>query len=314
MNDIIDSETDSASTEVVETPSPKEPLSLDKAISSRMGAEGTPPPQTPEVIEYPKTWKKDYADKWNALPPEYQKYIREREEHFSTTASKWGNEKNNLTRTTRELDLALSDYAEDIASGQTSHAELLKTFAQADRMIKENPALAIMNIANAHNIDLRRLTEVHPMEYQNLALQGQLARRQWEDEAVSRATMLERQAEATAVLEEFASEVGPDGQPLRPYLQHVANDLAPIITQIKQYNPSLPDRDVLQAAYEHAVKNHELVQQLEQYKQSQLQSQQTQRADRARRASGVRSSSGSVPNGPKKLDDIINKRISNLRT
>lgn len=292
----------------------KEPLSLDKVISQRSGlATQESAQQAPPPIEYPKTWKKDYAEKWSMLPPEYQKYIKEREDLFSQHSSRWGNEKSSLAKTTRELDLAVADYAEQIEAGETSHTELINTWSQADRMIRENPALAILNIAKAHNVDLGQLTQVHPIQYENLALQGQLARQQWAEESVSRARELEVRQQGMQLLEEFASEVDQDGNPLRPYLNYVGDQLQQNIVRIRQYNPSLQPRELLEMAYNEAVQQHELVRQMEELKQAKAEQTALQRADRARRASGVRTSSGSVPQGPKKLDDIIKKRISNMR-
>lgn len=291
----------------------KSPVSLDKVIASRTGLAQQAPQTAPEVIEYPKTWKKDYAEKWNNLPPEYQKYIKEREDLFSQNSSKWGNEKNYYSKTVKELDLALSDYADQIKSGETTHTELINTWSQADRMIRENPALAIMNLAKAHNVDLAQLAQVHPVQYENLALQGQLARRQWEDEAVNRARQFEAQQQSMDLIERYASEVGSDGQPLRPYFSYIGDQIVENIHKFRQYNPSLPAEDLLDMAYNEAVKTHGLIKQLEEAKQLKAEQEAYQRADRARRASGVRTSSGTVPSGPKKLDDIIKKRISNMR-
>ncbi len=291
------------------------PPSLDKVIASRAGVnlKTTPETTTPEVVEYPKTWKKDYADGWQFLPPEYQKYIKEREDMFSQHSSRWGNEKNHYSKTAKELDIALADYADQISSGETTHTQLINTWSQADKMIRENPALAIMNIAKTHNIDLGQLSQVHPIQYENLSLQGQLARRQWEEESYGKAQQLEAQQQGMELLERFSSEVGTDGQPLRPYLSYVSDQVAQNITALRQQAPHLPAEDLLQMAYDEAVKQHGLIKQLEEAKQLKAEQEAMQRADRARRASGVRTASGSVPTGAKKLDDIIKKRISNMR-
>jgi hypothetical protein len=50
----------------------------------------------------------------------------------------------------------------------------------------------------------------------------------------------------------FATEKGPDGQPLRPYFDELGNDVLPFISAVKAQNPQWTHNQVLQEAYDRA--------------------------------------------------------------
>lgn len=129
--------------------------------------------------------------------------------------------------------LALSDFASRDAPG------FIKYFAQQSGVSLED---IVLGMDPAEQVD----PTIKALQDQIAELQG------------ARNSDAQRQAQAaheTMVnsVVDFASEKGPDGQPLRPYFEELGNAVLPFISAVKAQNPTWTHAQVLQDAYDRAV-------------------------------------------------------------
>lgn len=97
--------------------------------------------------------------------------------------------------------------------------------------------------------------DIAELRQQNAQILGAIS--QYQQNAQLQAQQYQQQVleQKNLLINQFASEKGPDGQPLRPYLQApgVMPHMVAGIAQIRAANPSISDQEALQQAYDNAV-------------------------------------------------------------
>lgn len=129
----------------------------------------------------------------------------------------------------------------------------------------------------------------------------------WQQQLVQQAQHYEQQqmyqvqqAKVSAI-DQFTSEKGADGQPLRPHLETVWPDMVAVIPRIKSTNPQISDQEALQQAYDSAVWGNPTTraQVLQAQKAADEKDRNAQARARAQAASrGAVSPAGVSPQGP----------------
>jgi hypothetical protein len=130
-------------------------------------------------------------------------------------------------------------------------------------------------------------------------------------------------SENARIVNDFASQMNEQGQPLRPHFDKVQGLMVPLIQQIKAQNPSELPQNVLAKAYDMACRAHpetwEMVRgdMLAQTQQSQATKQIAASQDAQRRSvspAGSALADGVAPENVrgKSLDDVVNMVMSQM--
>lgn len=112
-----------------------------------------PPDPQPVVIEAPQSLPADVKAKWPTLPPEVQKYWsdREGEVHKKLTAD------GERIKSLQQYEELAAPLAEAAKAFNVSVPEYQRALMEGDRFIKQNPAQAILKIAQNFGVDLNAL-------------------------------------------------------------------------------------------------------------------------------------------------------------
>lgn len=109
-------------------------------------------PASSPAIGPPNSWSSEYQAKWNALPPEVQRYVHDRESQIHRQISQQGNELKQLKPVASVLDQFKGQY---FPPGR--EAEFVQQLAMANAALHERPAEVLQALAQHYGIDLAKL-------------------------------------------------------------------------------------------------------------------------------------------------------------
>ncbi len=185
------------------------------------------------------------------LPPEAQdaftRLTKGREADFTRKSQ----ETAELRRQYEPVSQALEPVRSGLRQSGVSDGEYINRLVAADRALSQNPHKFLTDAAQAFGVDLEDLANgaVPQVDPRLAALEQRLQR----TEVVI--TQQQQQAEEAAIgstvseIKTFAAEKGADGSALRPHFEAVFNDMLPLVAGLKQHNPGLSSRDILDKAY-----------------------------------------------------------------
>jgi hypothetical protein len=256
--------------------------------------EGT---QQRDINRAPSTWKPLARAEFDKLPPTIKAEIHRREADFQSGQAQL------IPDATmgRELRQVIAPYEAMIqAEGGTparAVADLFRTAALFRTGTVQQKYAAVAQIANQFGIDLRRFAGQPQSQPQ-----GQQQQQEFRDPRVDQilaAQNQERQqnaqreqAQTENTVTRWMNEADTQGNPKRPYLNDVINEMSALVPQIRQSDPSMTHAQALDAAYDRAIWAHpEIRTLLNQKQQTELDAQrraenQTRVRD-ARRAGSV---------------------------
>jgi hypothetical protein len=206
-------------------------------------------------------------------------------------------------------------------NGMTEASALNQLLALSD-FAGRDPAAFIQYIAQNNGVDLEELVlGQDPVDPQYAALQQQIAEMQQRDQQRTQEQLQAQHNQTVQGIVAFASEVGQDGKPLRPYFDELGNDVLPFISAVQAQNPNMSHRQILEQAYERACWGSPTVRTKMQAAanaagEAERLRQGAERVDRARTASvsvpnGVPTSPQAAPDDPNRsLRDTIRASIA----
>lgn len=206
-----------------------------------------------DINRPPSTWKPQVRGEWEKLTPAVRAEIHRREMDFQNGQAqllpdaKFGSEVRRVTEPYRAmLEQGYGSADRGIAAFMQSGAALFMGTPQ--QKMQE-----ISRIAQQFGIDLSQLSgQSEPQTQQPFAdprvdqLLQQMRQQDQERQAAEQRTL-------EGVANQWMSEVDAQGQPKRPYLADVMQEMSVLIPQIRQTNPILTHAQVLEQAYDRAV-------------------------------------------------------------
>jgi hypothetical protein len=278
-------------------------------------------PQARDINRAPSTWKPTARAEFDKLSPAIKAEIHRREADFQNGQAQLIPDAT-LGKNLRQV---IDPYRYMIeAEGGTPEravADLFRTAAIFRTGTEQQKYHAIATVANQFGIDLRRFggqpqqqgqpqpAQQQPQQFRDPRVDQILAAQNQERQQ----SQAREQQQTESTVTRWMNENDAQGNPKRPYLGDVINEMSALVPQIRQADPTLTHAQALDAAYDRATWAHpEIRTLLTQKQQTDLDAQrraanQTRVAD-ARRAGSVnvpRRASTPSPGKPGKMEDTI---------
>jgi hypothetical protein len=293
-------------------------------------AQGLPSdtPQARDINRAPSTWKPTARAEYDKLPPAIKTEIHRREADFLNGQAQLAPDAT-LGKNMRQV---IEPYRMLIESeGGTPEravADLMRTAAIFRTGSVQQKYQAVAEIAQQFGIDLRYLSQA-ATEQQGQVPQGQQPQ-QFRDPRVDQllaqqnadrqANTAREQQQTESTVTRWMNEQDAQGNPKRPYLGDVINEMSALVPQLRQNDPTLTHGQALDAAYERAIWAHpEIRGLLQQQQQTDLEAKRLAdnqlRVREAKRAGSVnvaRRASTPAPGKPGTLEETITNTAREL--
>lgn len=283
---------------VTEEPSTEEDLQATDGIEDAEVDEEPP-------IEYPSSWSAEVKDKVRGLPRDVQEWfadVSSKQQAYFTKASQ---ELNGAKQYYQGLEEALTPHRRRIVTEGDSIPQRLGYLLEADQMMAEDPESTLVWLANQNGINLQELATrasatVDPYRQQVTSEIGQL-RQELEQERTMRERYRQQQ-EIQSLAQQvaaFGAEVDMAGNPLRPHWDTLQTDIEQEIGILRQRSPNASHREILQTAYDRAVKLRGLNSGAEERKKIQAAKEKAARAKRSGKSISGSSATSIAKEAPK---------------
>lgn len=221
--------------------------------SEQTAAPAVEKPAAP-TYEAPKSWKQAEREAFSSLPPHLQETISKRESERDTATNNRLMELSRVQKRYAEIDSVLAPHEEKWAKAGIQPGAVIKQFLAWQNYLDRDPQTAINELASSYGLNLAELAQKQPQVDPEIArLRQELAQVQG---TMSERQMYEQQQYQTQLeqgIEAYATEIGTDGKPVRPYFQEIWSDMLPIVSHLAANEPGLTHRQVLDQAYERAM-------------------------------------------------------------
>lgn len=258
-------------------------------------------------IDPPASWTADMKAKWASLPPDAREYIASRESESHKAITQMGMKAKAL----EPFAHVAQKHSDFIQRFGLSPDQAYDNLLVAARQLQDNPAGFIAHIAKTHGVDLSRLTQeqdgqVAQPDPMLLEMRRELSElRQWKAEREREATH-QRQQSVESEIEAFGKD--------KPYWDQLEEDLVIEVSALKQHNPNMAPRDLLQKAYDRAIHANpdtraRILEDQRRASEEKRKQEQEAKAKQARAASSVNVSTkaSTTPAKPGSMDDSMRK-------
>ncbi len=281
-----------------------------------------------DVNRPPSSWKPAAREKFGALDPAIKAEIHRREQDFQTGQAQLLPDAT-LGKNIRQV---IEPYRMLIeAEGGTPEravADLFRTAAIFRTGSMQQKYQAVAQIAQQFGLDLRVFSprpngapNPNPQPAPNPQFRDPRVDQLLHQQQQERAQAAQREQQITeSTVERWMNEADAEGNPKRPYLNDVINEMAVLVPQLMQADPSLTHSAALDAAYDRAIWAHpETRTLLAQKQQTELDAKRRTdnqaRVRDARRAGSVnvpRRGSQPAPGKPGTMEDTIRETAREL--
>jgi hypothetical protein len=272
------------------------PISKPAKVEKTAAAPAEPPAEPPaegqqrDLNRAPSTWRPTARAAWATLPEQVRAEIHKREADFMAGQSqllpdaRFGSSMQKIIEPYRML------IESDGGTPESSVQELLRTAAVLRTGTLEQKLQTFANIANRYGINVRAFAmSQQPQQQQGQVPQPgmyrdprvdqllqQLQTRDQQEQQRHAAAAQAEQQQTEGMVNRWMNEADAAGNPKRPYVNDVINEMSALIPQLKEADPTLTHAQALEAAYERATWAHPEIRAL-------LQSEQTTAAEAKRR-------------------------------
>lgn len=210
-------------------------------------AGGVPPVAAPaaQAFQPPASMSPVEAQHFASLPAEMQQYVARTMERVETDAVRY--------REYDALEQLIGPRRNPWAMQGMQPAQAVNQLFALSDFAGQNPPEFIQWFAGQHGIDLEALSQGVPeIDPHIQALQNQVGQLTTQLQGMTQGQQQHAHNQVVHEITAFGAEVGSDGKLLRPYFDELGRDVLPFIQAIKAENPNMPNRDVLNAAYDRA--------------------------------------------------------------
>jgi len=256
-----------------------------------------PPPTERNITRPPSTWKPVVRAEWDKLTPSVKAEIHRREADFQNGQAQLLPD----ARLGSAINKAAQPYQMLIESNYGSPDKAMSAFLQTAAALQmgspQQKLQTIVGLSQQFGVDLSPLLQQgtppqQPQQQLTDPRVDQMLANQQRNEQIRQQQELQQ---LSGIADSWVAEKDATGNPLRPYVGDVINEMTTLIPQIKQANPHYSHSQVLDQAYDRAVwANPDTRAALQGQQQSELQAKQAAE-NQNRVASAKRAASVNVP-------------------
>lgn len=184
-------------------------------------------PQT--VEEYssaPVSYKKEYAETFKSLPPEWRKYLTERESEAEKGFSRLNNEVGNR----KWIDDVFTPRQERLkANGIQSSKQWVEGLASIEDALENNPHETIKAIAEAYGINLNSQEPQQPEGQDFRSLAQKLSSLEQGFTNIQQTFQQQKQSEVKQIFDSFVGAKDETGNPKYPHFEDVRQTMSSLI-------------------------------------------------------------------------------------
>ena len=137
-----------------ETQDSAEDPSDDTPVAAVDGQDSQEPP-----LEAPKNWSEDVRSKFKDLPRDAQEYMLKRDKEMTADYTRKTQEVAEQRKSFESLDKVIAPMRQQIAASGVGEAEYISRLLNADMALRNNPKMAIKQLAQGYGIDLSSIEE-----------------------------------------------------------------------------------------------------------------------------------------------------------
>jgi hypothetical protein len=260
----------------------------------------------PSPISPPASWSAEMKAKWDKLPPDVQQYAVQRESESQQALSRLGNELGQL-KGVRET---VEQHRDLFEKRGISYKEGVTRLLNAQRLLETEPVRGLALLAQEYGVDLRSFGG-QPDQYGQQqaippALVAEMERLRAEVRQTSARTEMRERQEAEAERTKLESLVA-DVAAKNPDFSLVENEVVRLVPIIREQNPGLSHKELLEKAIDEAGWVNPTVREQRLAKQVKLKADaEAKKATEAKRLASlnVKSNATARP-GPKSMVDTI---------
>lgn len=217
-----------------------------------------------QTVNAPRSISPEHVDKFNALPTEIKDWLLKVDEGQYRTFSRKMGEIGAKERRYRDLDDAVAPYEVEWAKHGITPGQVLNNYIAWEKDFHDNPQKVIGELLAQKNMTLDELVaNKDSLPNPEIAsLKAEIAELRGGYESTQKQSIAEYNQSLNNDIENYATEAGPDGKPLRPHFDAVYKHMIPVAKAYREANPEAPERQILDAAYKDAIYLHPQVRQL----------------------------------------------------
>ena len=137
-----------------ETQDSTEEPSDDTPVAAVDGQDSQEPP-----LEAPKNWSEEVRSKFKDLPRDAQEYMLKRDKEMTADYTRKTQEVAEQRKSFESLDKVIAPMRQQIAASGVSETEYIARLLNADMALRNNPKMAIKQLAQGYGIDLSSIEE-----------------------------------------------------------------------------------------------------------------------------------------------------------
>lgn len=215
-------------------PDPKLPAPEDLTKAS------APQPST-AALAPPVSWAADAKAAWASIPPAVQQAVLKREREASDGIGQY-------SERTKAYERALAPVAQEAQRRGLSVEDGIQRLLDGERFLSQQPAQAILWLAQKHGLDLAELASNPPAPQQPVRSEAYVP-----PQVIQQVSSLEERLNGILMDQNMSAVQAFAAQPENAYYADVEAQLPDVMRELLAANPSLRGVALLQAAYERAV-------------------------------------------------------------
>ena len=209
----------------------------DDAAEGQEGAdvEATPDGEPePDALAAPKTWPAEHREAFEHLPEDQRSFMLQREQERDAAFTRKTTDLAEQRRQVESLQGVLAPYKQQMQAHGISEAEYVSRLMTYDNALRQNPKLALQNLAQHYGIRLSGdsgvdYVEETPSDPQILQLQQQLNQTQAHIQTMQQSQVMAQQQQLVDQVESFSTAKDAKGNRKHPHFEKLRERMGRLV-------------------------------------------------------------------------------------
>ena len=209
----------------------------DDAAEGQEGAdvEATPDREPePDALSAPKTWPAEHREAFEHLPEDQRSFMLQREQERDAAFTRKTTDLAEQRRQIESLQGVLAPYKQQMQAHGISEAEYVSRLMTYDNALRQNPKLALQNLAQHYGIKLSGdsgvdYVEETPSDPQILQLQQQLNQTQAHIQTMQQSQVMAQQQQLVDQVESFSTAKDAKGNLKHPHFEKLRERMGRLV-------------------------------------------------------------------------------------